>query len=134
MAEEIRLLKIAPLTEPELITIEHTLENLQELVGGTIQAVYPWDDPVALLVDDDGKFKGYPANRCLVDDKGEPYDIVCGTFFISGLTVDNFGSLSDELAEKYSEKFQYPEMLMRRMDGHVVWYRIGSGEEPRVIA
>ena len=47
MAEMIRMLEIAPLEEPRIIEVEHTIENLQELVGGTIQAVYPWEEPVA---------------------------------------------------------------------------------------
>ena len=131
--ERIRILKVAPLEKPELVEIDHTLKNLQEIVGGDIQAVYPWEDPVALVCDDEGKFKSYPANRVLVDDEGNPYDIVCGTFFICGLTREDFGSLSDELAEKYAERFRFPEMLMRRMDGRIMWVRIGSGEEPRII-
>ena len=133
MPEMIKVLLVEPLKPPRLIEFEHTLENLREMVGGNIQAVYPWDDPVALVCDDEGKFKGYPANRVLVGEDGEPYDLVVGTFFICGLTADNFGSISDELAEKYTERFRYPEMLMRRLDGKVVWFRIGSGEEPRVI-
>lgn len=29
--------------------IEHTLENLQSIVGGHIEAVYPFEDEVALV-------------------------------------------------------------------------------------
>ena len=131
--ERIRVLLIEPLEKPRLIEIDHTLENLQELVGGDIQAVYPWDDPVALVCDDDGKAKGYPANRMLVGENGEPYDLVVGTFFICGLTTEDFGSISEELAEKYTELFRYPEVLMRRLDGRIVWIRLGSDADPRVI-
>jgi hypothetical protein len=131
--ETIRMLKIEPLKAPVLIEVEHTLETLQELVGGTIQAVYPWEDPVALLCDDDGKGKGYTPNRVLVGEDGEPYDLVVGTFYICGLTRDDFGSLSDELAEKYTELFRCPEMLMKTLDGGILWFRLGSGENPRMI-
>ena len=131
--ETIKLLKIAPLERPELIEVEHTLEKLQELVGGTVQAVYPWEEPVAILCDDDGKAKSYPPNRILADEDGEPYDILVGTFYICGLTTDNFASISDELAEKFSRLFQYPEMFMRTMNGNVIMFRMGSGEEPRVL-
>jgi hypothetical protein len=133
MAEMIKVLIIEPKEPPRLETIEHTLENLQKLVGGTIQACYPWNDPVALICDDDGKFKGYEANRVLVDDDGEPYDVVVGTFLITGLTREDFGSLSEEMAEKYTERFRWPEMFMRTMDGHVVWVKLKPGEKPRVI-
>ena len=132
--ERIRMLEIAPLEAPRLIEVDHTLENLQELVGGTVQAVYPWDDLVAILCDDDGKAKGYPANRILTDEDGNPYDVIVGTFYICGLTSTDFGSIPDELAEKYTEKFRYPEMFMRTENGHVVMFRLGSGEPPMQIA
>ena len=132
--ERIRMLEIAPLEAPRLIEVDHTLENLQELVGGTVQAVYPWEDLVAVLCDDDGKSKGYPANRILTDEDGNPYDIIVGTFYICGLTRDDFGSISDELAEKYTEKFRYPEVFMRTENGHVIMFRLGSGEPPIQIA
>ena len=129
--EMIRMIEVAPLEAPRLIEVEHTLENLQELVGGTVQAVYPWDeDLVAVLCDDDGKFKGYPANRVLTDEDDNPYDILVGTFYICGLTREDFGSISDELAEKYMEKFRYPEFFMRTENGHVIMFRMGSGEAP----
>ena len=133
MAEKIRVLLVEPLERPRLVEVEHTLENLQELVGGSIQAVYPWDDPVGLVCDDDGKFKGYVPNRALVDDDGNPYDIIVGTFFICGLGRENFASISDELAERFTERFHWPEMFMRTLDGHVVWVRMKPGEEPRII-
>ena len=132
--ERIRMLEVAPLEAPRLIEVYHTLDNLQELVGGTVQAVYPWDDLVAILCDDDGKAKGYPANRILVDEDGNPYDIIVGPFYICGLTSTDFGSISDELAEKYTERFRYPEMFMRTENGHVVMFRLGSGEPPMRIA
>ncbi len=133
MAKIIRMLKIEPMKAPELIEVEHTLENLQELVGGTIQAVYPWEDPVALLCDDDGKFKEYPPNRALVDEEGELYDVVVGTFFICGLTREDFDSIPDLLAEKYTEMFKHPEMFMQTMDGHVIWFKLGAKYQPRII-
>ena len=133
MAEMIRVLLIEPMEKPRLVEIEHTLENLQELVGGSIQAVYPWEDPVAVVCDDEGLFKGYPLNRLLEDDDSNPYDILKGTFFICGLGREDFASISDAMAEKYTEKFRLPEMFMRTMDDHVIWFKIGSGEEPKVI-
>ena len=69
MAKEIRVLLIEPGEKPRLATVEHTLENLQELVGGTIQAVFPFSEHAAILCDDEGKFKGYPPNRALVDEE-----------------------------------------------------------------
>ena len=128
--ERIRMLEIAPLEAPRLIEVDHTLENLQELVGGTIQALYPWEDLCCILCDDNGKAKGYLANRILEDEEGNPYDIIVGTFYICGLTRDDFASIPNDLAEKYTEKYRYPEMFMRTENGHVIMFRLGSGEPP----
>ena len=134
MAKMIRMLRIDPLEKPRMIETPYTLENLQELVGGTLQALYPWtEDYVAVLTDDEAKFKGYLANRILEDEDGEPYDILVGTFFICGLGREDFASLPDDLAEKYAEKFKYPEFFMRTENDHVMMIRIGSGEAPRMI-
>ena len=133
MAEQIRVLLIEPGEHPRLVTVEHTLENLQELVGGTIQAVYPFLEPVAVICDDEGKYKGYTPNRALVDEEGEPYDIVVGTFFICGLSEDSFNSISDELAEQFKEKFFWPELFIRTLDKHVLWIKQGSGVPPKMI-
>ena len=80
-----KVLVVRPMEMPEVQEIDHTLSAMQELVGGTIQAVYPFDDPVALVCNDEGKLLGLPWNRALTDDHGVPYDIVCGTFFVAGL-------------------------------------------------
>ena len=69
----------------------------------------------------------------MMDENGKPYDIIKGTFFICGLGEENFCSISDELAEKYTDQFRWPEVFMRTMDGHVIWVRMKSGEEPRMI-
>ena len=131
---EIRVLLVEPGEKPRMVTIEHTLENLQKLVDGYIQAVYPWDDPVALICDEDGIANGKPLNRALLDEDGNPYDIIKGAFFICGLGKEDFDSISDELAEKYTERFRWPEVFMRTMDGHVVWVRTEPGEKPGIIA
>ena len=87
------------------------LEALQHEVHGYIQCIYPFEDPVAILCDDEGKLKGYPLNRALRDDAGEIYDILTGTFLDVQLTRDSFCSLSDEFLKKYEEFFRYPEIF-----------------------
>lgn len=47
--EKMKVLVVRPMEMPEVQEIDHTLSAMQELVGGTIQAVYPFDDPVALI-------------------------------------------------------------------------------------
>lgn len=133
MARKIKVLLVEPLTEPRIVTIEHALENLQNLVDGYIQAIYPWEDPVALICNEDRIAMGLPLNRMLKDEEGQIYDIVHGTFFITGLSRDNFSSISEKLAEKFREMFQYPELYVRTEDGHVICFKIGSDEQPILV-
>lgn len=87
------------------------LKSMQQVVGGTIEAVYPYEDSVALICNDEGKLTGLPLNRALRDEDGEMYDIVAGTFFVVGLGEEDFTSLSPDLMEKYKAKFQNAEIF-----------------------
>lgn len=133
MAEKIKVLLVEPMKKLVLVEIDHTLETLRNTVGGTVQAVYPYTDPVAILADDDGKLKGYTPNRVLEDEDGTPYDILVGTFLIVGLSEDDFASLPEELAKKYEEKFRWEELFMRSREGHILCMRMKPGEHPRVV-
>ena len=85
------------------------------------------------ICDDDGIANGKPLNRLLTDEDGNPYDVLKGTFFICGLGEEDFDSISDELAEKYDERFRWPEMFTRTMDGHVIWIRLEPGATPKIL-
>lgn len=101
--KRIKVLRIKAHCYPEIVRILLGLDSLQKEVGGPIQAVYPWDDPVALICNEEGKLDSDAVehyNRVLATEIGVPYDIVVGTFLIVGLTEDDFGSLSPELLER----------------------------------
>lgn len=104
-----KVLLIKPGKKPETVDIEPGLESLQKMVDGNIQVVYPFEELVGLVMNEDGKLNGLPLNRALRDENGEIYDIIAGDFLVVGLTEDDFGSLSDELIEKYYKFFEYPE-------------------------
>lgn len=95
-----KVLRIQPKKYPEVIEIDGSLESLQKEVAGPIQAVYPWDDPVALICNEEGKLIGVSFNRTLMDADGTPTDVIAGTFLIVGLTEDDFGDLSQEYIDK----------------------------------
>ncbi|MGN0314215.1 MAG: DUF3846 domain-containing protein [Fusicatenibacter sp.] len=107
------VLLIRPGMYPQQVQIGCELEDLQSAVGGDIEAVYPFADPVAIICNDEGKFNGSELNRCLRDEDGQIYDIVAGDFLITGLTEDNFGSLSPELMQKFEKMFHQPEMFVK---------------------
>ena len=54
------VLKIAPGQYPQQVEIDNDLKALQQAVGGSIGASYPFEDPVAIVYNDDGKLMGLP--------------------------------------------------------------------------
>ena len=109
-----RVLIIEPGQKPEVREIDGSLESMQEIVGGLIQAIYPYEQPVALVANDEGKVLGLPPNRGLRDEDGELYDIICGTFFIIGAPADcgSFQSLTDGQIQYFTDLFATPEMFL----------------------
>lgn len=112
----IKVLVIEPEKKPAVREIEDSLESLQGIVGGYIECIYPFDDPVGIICNDEGKLNGLPLNRALRDKRGNVYDVISGTFIVAGLTEDDFGSLSDDLLRKYAARFFVPEVFMK-IDG-----------------
>ena len=105
------VLVVEPMKHPYAKTIPNTQEAMQELVDGHIQAVYPFDDPVAVVCNEEGKLLGLPPNRLMRDQNGTPYDILCGTIFVAGLGEEDFKSLSPELMEKYDALYRKEALL-----------------------
>lgn len=84
------VLKIAPGQYPQQVEIDNDLKALQQAVGGSIGASYPFEDPVAIVYNDDGKLMGLPLNRALWDEDGLMYDVIAGTFLVVGLGEEDF--------------------------------------------
>ena len=100
------VLMVEPGKAPYETQIGDDLQSMQALVGGYIQAVYPYEEPVALIANESGKLDGLPLNRALRDSDGDIYDIVAGNFFIAGLGENDFTDLPHELAERFAEQFR----------------------------
>ena len=110
------VLMVEPGKAPYETQIGDDLQSMQTLVGGHLEAVYPFDQPVALVCNEHGKRDGLPFNRALRDSDGDIYDIVAGNFFIVGLGQNDFTDLPHELAERFAEQFRQPEMFLRMGD------------------
>lgn len=124
---EIKILKIEPGEEPTVIKIKNDLKSMQGIVDGYIEAVYPFDDPIALICNEEGKINNLKLNRALRNpDTGEISDIIAGTFFIAFAppNTDEFKSLSDDLIAKYSEIFRYPEEFYRDFNNNIIAVKI----------
>lgn len=103
---------------PAVREIDGSLESMQKIVGGLIQAVYPFEEPVALICNDEGKINGLPMNRRI----REIDDIIHGTFLICAAPTDSehFASLSDEQIKRCAERFHFPEIFMSLGDDLVL--------------
>ena len=113
------VLMVEPGKAPYETQIGDDLQSMQALVGGYLEAVYPFEQPVALVCRESGKLDGLTLNRALRDADGDIYDIVAGNFFIVGLGQNDFTDLPHDLAEQFAEQFRQPEMFVRE-DGKIV--------------
>ena len=109
---------VEPKKKPMVQDIDAGLESMQKIVGGSIEAVYPFDEPVALICNEEGKLLNLPLNRALRDDEGNVYDIISGTFFLCAAPPDSdrFAGLTDQQVKTYMERFAMPEMILN-VDG-----------------
>ena len=117
MKNAITILVVEPHKKPYIKEIVQTLQNE---VDGYIQAIYPWEEPVAIVCDEEAKLKGKQLNRALRDEDGQIYDVVAGTFLIVGLSEDDFASLDADLVHQFTKKFGLPEIFIRTEDKIVV--------------
>ena len=99
MSNKIRILVVEPFKEPYQIRIEHTLKNLQRIVGGYIE-ILQLDYNTDLVCNDEGKINRLPLNRFI------DYDIIAGTFIIAGHKDSETISLSRKQIKKYKEVFR----------------------------
>ena len=107
------ILVVEPGKVPETREMSGTLREMQSIVGGHIQAIYPFPG-IALVCNEEGLLLGLPPNRGLRDEAGQLYDVVCGTFFLCGSPPDSehFTSLTEEQLGRYESMFRRPELFV----------------------
>lgn len=71
--ETLNVLLVRPNMYPQAVEIGCELEDLQKAVRGDIEAVYPFEEPVALVMNEEGKLNGSELNRALRDSDVEVY-------------------------------------------------------------
>ncbi len=114
---ELEVLLVEPGQYAKMTTIEAGLSSMQKIVGGDIQAAYYFDEPVALVCNEEGKINGLELNRAVKDENGKMIDIIAGTFFICGLGDENFISLPPEHRAKFEKMFKMPEAFLKMGEG-----------------
>ncbi|HHZ05859.1 MAG TPA: DUF3846 domain-containing protein [Clostridiales bacterium] len=113
---KITVLVVEPMKKPKLMEIGSSLEEMQAVVGGDIEEYMPFEDDVAIICNEEGKVNGLPLNRAIYGgETHEMMDIIAGTFFIAYAPVESekFKSLPPKMADKYAQRFKYPETFMK---------------------
>ena len=100
-----KILVVEPGKHPYEKEISGTLKEMQEIVGGPIQAIYPFRDKVGIICNDEGLMLRMPFNRKVDEDC-----CIFGTFFVCGLGAEDFTSLPEKLMEKYRQRFYSPQI------------------------
>lgn len=106
----IRVVYVEPDKCARVIDLGTALEDMQKAVGGDIEGIFPFKEQVCLVCNAEGKRLCKP-NRALRDSVGQPYLVICGSFFICDSSGTHFDSLSDEQVQRYMKMFQYPERI-----------------------
>ena len=116
-----KVIMVEPGRNAQIVELGNSLEDMQKAVGGYIETISPFDDDVALVCNEEGKFNGSVKNRVLWykdlhpelynPDNAEIFDVIYGSFFICGAPVDSdkFQDLSDEQIATYFKLFETPD-------------------------
>lgn len=108
------VLIVEPGKHPRLADIDDSLESLQKTVGGYIEAIYPFEDEIAIICDEESKLKSDTEWNRLLPETG---DVIKGTFIIAGLGDEDFTDITPELAEKYKQRFWDIELFIPTPNG-----------------
>lgn len=108
VTEQMTVLVVEPGYAPYEKTIPHELYAMQEIVGGLITAIYPYEEPVGIVANDEGILLNMEFNRSVEGGYGG----VFGSFFVCGLTEDDFCSLPPDQMERFKKKFHKAEILL----------------------
>jgi len=102
------------------------LEQMQAIVGGLIEPIYPYHEEVAIVCNEEGLINGLPFNRSVPGGYGG----VFGTFFICGLGEEDFCSLPPELMERFKKEFRNSEILLGFEGNKAVTLKVSSQPKP----
>ncbi len=116
--DKINILLVEVGKKPKNVEVEDSLESFQKIVGGMIEEYTPFDDEVSIICNDEGKIRNLPMNRAIYSntDPDKIDDIICGDFFLcyAPFQSEKFLSLTNDMIEKYTEIFKYPERFQMK--------------------
>ena len=112
--------------EKEIQDGTNHLEQMQAIVGGLIEPIYPYHEEVAIVCNEEGLINGLPFNRSVPGGYGG----VFGTFFICGLGEEDFCSLPPDLMERFKKEFRNSEILLGFDGNEAVTLKVSSQPKP----
>lgn len=98
--------------------VSNDLKDLQTIVGGGIEAIYPFDDYVAVVINAERENYRAGFNRTITE---RGYGAVFGTFFICSIEGEHFASLTSQQMEVYKKRFGKAENLLAFEGGNQVF-------------
>lgn len=113
--------------EKEILDSADHLEQMQAIVGGLIEPIYPYHEEVAIVCNEEGLINGLPFNRSVPGGYGG----VFGTFFICALGEEDFCSLPPKLMERFKKEFKNSEILLGFDGNEAVSLKVSSQPKPR---
>ena len=121
MSEEkkIKVVLLEPGKLARTAEIGTSLEDLQKIVDGLIEAYYPFEEQVCIVCNEESKINGMQPNRSVKNEDGVMEDFICGPAFICDCRGESFDSLSDEQLVRYTKMFRYPEHLAK-LNGQLI--------------
>ena len=111
---------------PDTLDSDEHLHALQEIVGGFIEAIYPYEEEVAIVCNEEGLINGLPFNRSVPGGYGG----VFGTFFICGLGEEDFCSLPPALMERFKKEYETSEILIGVKGDNLMTFKVPSRPKP----
>ena len=93
-----KVLRVEPYKPPYEKEIDSDLKSMQHEIGGWIQTVYPFEDPVAIICNEEGKLNGMELNRALRDENGEVLAVTN-----IGIRVQGTGTVTFTVLKEYKK-------------------------------
>lgn len=109
--ETLQVLFVPAGGEPQVRTIDNTLEAFQSLVGGYIEVLRPFKNRnVVVVANEEARLLGLKINRPWLNRDNDIVDVICGDFFVCYHADDSegFTSLRDYQLLHYGHLLRNP--------------------------
>lgn len=104
--------------QPIVMDVKNDLSALQNLVGGYIEVIQPWNDDILLICNEEGKIRNECKLNRIIQADGGGEDAIFGDFFLCGYDGCEFTDFPESLVAKYTKKLALPWGRSRRRENN----------------